>query len=283
MKLNGTELNFEHLVEILLKKLTIWIEDGVAMLPNIVIAILVTSLFFLLGRMVQRIVKHGFTRVSANSTISSLVSGTVQVMVSGLGIFMALGVLNLDKAVASLLAGVGVLGLAIGFAFQEIASNFISGIFIAISKPFKCGDVVEVKGASGTVDAINLRTTSIRTDDGQQVDIPNKDMFTSQLKNFTSNGKQRIAVSFNIGFKSDFTKARDLAIAAMKTLNVSFPSPKCDVFFSSCTDVGAKLTIYYWVPVPTPYSPLELTNDLIVRVKAELEKNEIIIGTTSRN
>ncbi len=281
MQMSGIEFNFEHLVEILLKKLTLWLEDGVSMLPNIVIAILVTCIFFIIGRMSHRVVRHGFERVSANRTISSLVSGTVQIMVCGLGIFMALGVLNLDKAVASLLAGVGVLGLAIGFAFQEIASNFISGIFIAITNPFQLGDVVEVKGTNGTVDTINLRTTTLMTDDGQKVDIPNKDMFTSQLKNYTSYGKQRLTVSFNICYKADLNKARDIAIAAMKTLNQSFPSPKSDVFYSSCSDLGAKLTVYYWIPVPAPYSALQLTNDLIVRIKNELQQNQILIGSNS--
>ncbi len=281
MKMNGVELTFAHLVEILFKKLTLWIEDGAAMLPNIVIAILVTALFFVLGRIAHRVTKHGFDKVSGNRTISRLVSGAIQIMVCGLGIFMALGVLNLDKAVASLLAGVGVLGLAIGFAFQEIASNFISGIFIAVVKPFNTGDYVEVKGTIGTVDDISLRTTSLMTDDGQQVDIPNKDMFTSQLTNYTSNHKRRLTISFNVSYKSDLNKARDLAINAMKTLNVSFPTSKCDVFYSTCTDLGAKLTVYYWIPIPTPYSSMQLTNDLIVRIKTELEQNQILIGSNS--
>ena len=127
MKLNGIEPNIEHLLEILLKKLFGWLEDGVAMLPNIVIAAIVTAIFLLFAKLAQRIVRHAFMRFTDNSTIASLVSGAVQLMVASLGIFMALGVLNLDKAVASLLAGVGVLGLAIGFAFQEIASTGFYG------------------------------------------------------------------------------------------------------------------------------------------------------------
>ena len=119
------------------------------------------------------------------------------------------------------------------------------------------------------------------TDDGQQVDIPNKDMFTSQLKNYTSNRKQRITVSFNISYQSDFVKARDLALVSVRSLNENFPSPKSDVFFSGCTDIGAKLTVYYWIPIPTPYSSLQLTNDIIVNIKTSLEKNQISIGSTS--
>ncbi len=283
MKLSGIELNFEHLVEILLKKLTVWLEDGVSMLPNIVIAILVTSVFLLLARLVHKVVKHTLMRVIDNRTIASLVSGAVQIMVSGLGIFMALGVLNLDKAVASLLAGVGVLGLAIGFAFQEIASNFISGIFIAIIKPFNTGDVVEVKGTQGTVDDISLRTTRLLTDDGQQVDIPNKDMFTSALKNYTANRAQRLNIVFNISYESDFSRAREIVILSVKGVSERFPNLKAEVYFTACGDLGAKLSVFYWISIPSAYSSLQLTNDLIVNIKAELQKNQISIGTNSNH
>ncbi len=281
MKLNGIEPNIEHLLEILLKKLFGWLEDGVAMLPNIVIAAIVTAIFLLFAKLAQRIVRHAFMRFTDNSTIASLVSGAVQLMVASLGIFMALGVLNLDKAVASLLAGVGVLGLAIGFAFQEIASNFISGIFIAIIKPFNTGDVVEVKGTLGTVNDISLRTTSLMTDDGQQVDIPNKDMFTSALKNFTSNHKQRLTLTFIINYKSDFQKAREVAEASVKKVGEKFQNFKADVYFTGFADLGAKLVIYYWVSIPSQYSSLQLTNDLVVTIKADLQNNQIMFGTNS--
>ncbi len=283
MKLSAVEPSFEHLLEILLKKLSGWLEDSVAMLPNIVIAVLVTAVFLILARLANRIVRLGFIRMTDNRTIASLVSGVVQFMVAGLGIFMALGVLNLDKAVASLLAGVGVLGLAIGFAFQEIASNFISGIFIAIIKPFNTADVVEVKGILGTVTDISLRTTALVTDDGQQVDIPNKDMFTSALKNYTSNRKQRLTITFNISYHSDLLRAREIAEATIKRLCDKFSNLKAEAYFIGCGDLGAKLAIYYWISIPSPYSSLQLTNDLIMNVKADLQDNQIKIGSTAIN
>jgi small conductance mechanosensitive channel len=281
MNVNSVEMNFAHLVQILVKKLVTWLEDGVAMLPNVVIALLVCLLFLFIANVSKRIASRGFSRVSDNRTVASLVSGLIYLVVSAIGIFMALGVLNLDKAVASLLAGVGVLGLALGFAFQEIASNFISGIFIAVTQPYNVGDVVEVKGTSGLVEEISLRTTSLKTDDGQFVDIPNKDMFTSALKNYTLNEKQRLGVSIQISFLSDLASAKNHAEAALKSLNSKYPNLKFEVYVPSFSDVGAKLQIYYWVPMPAVYSSLDLATDVLITVKSELQKNAIIIATSS--
>jgi len=277
MTIDSVEMNFEHLLEILAKKLVNWLEDGVAMLPNLVIAVIVCLLFLFLARLCQRLTMRAFIRVSDNRTISSLVSGVIYFVVAALGVFMALGVLNLDKAVASLLAGVGVLGLAIGFAFQEIASNFISGIFIAVSKPFSLGDYVEVKGVLGTVELISLRTTCLVTDDGQAVDIPNKDMFTSALKNFTSNRKQRFTVAVNISCSSDLGKAKEVTEEALKTFLNRIPNLKFDVYYTGFNDLGAKLGIYFWVPIPSPVSAMQLINDVIIKVKYDLQQNQIVI------
>ena len=119
------------------------------------------------------------------------------------------------------------------------------------------------------------------TDDGQQVDIPNKDMFTSALKNFTSNHKQRLTLTFIINYKSDFQKAREVAEASVKKVGEKFQNFKADVYFTGFADLGAKLVIYYWVSIPSQYSSLQLTNDLVVTIKADLQNNQIMFGTNS--
>ncbi len=93
-------------------------------------------------------------------------------MVIALGFLFALSIVNLDKTVTSILAGVGVIGLALGFAFQDIAANFISGLFMASNKPFQIGDIIEVEGITGKVTAIKLRTTEMKTFQGNDVIIP---------------------------------------------------------------------------------------------------------------
>lgn len=274
------EMSIERLVEILLSKLKIWLESGVAMLPNLIIAGLVVVIALSLARLIQKGVFKAFNRLSDNPTISSLLGVIVYLAILAVGLFIALGVLNLDKAASSLLAGLGVLGLAIGFAFQEIATNFISGIFIAISKPFKVGDIVEIKGTTGTVDHISLRTTCILTDEGQMVDIPNKEMFTSQLKNFTSSRRQRFTFSFQISQNSDLEQAKNICDQALESFKEKVPNLKADVYYTSITDVGFRLSIFYWLNLPTPISATILTSEMIMKLKAELQRGGVEFATT---
>lgn len=102
-------------------------------------------------------------RFVTNRTLDGFFSSLIYIFLLGIVIFAALSVLQLDKAVTSILAGAGILGLALAFAFQDIAANFISGIFISFSSPINIGDIVKIKDYMGKVEEINLRDTVIRT------------------------------------------------------------------------------------------------------------------------
>lgn len=135
--------------EILSRKLSGWLEAAVALLPNLIVASLVMFAFWLLAGMAFNLVSRLLRRSSESGTVTRLLASSVRTLILFFGLFTTLGILNLDKTVASLLAGAGVIGLAIGFAFQEIAANFFSGILIAFRKPYRDGDLVEVEGIQG--------------------------------------------------------------------------------------------------------------------------------------
>ena len=117
-----------------------------------------------------------------------------------------------------MLAGLGIIGLALGFAFQEIAANFISGIILSINKPFTIGDIVEVDGNFGVVESVSLRTTNIRTFQGQKVMIPNKTIFQNAITNFTENGKRRVDLEVGISYGDDLEKVQGVTLAAVNSL-----------------------------------------------------------------
>jgi hypothetical protein len=97
------------------------------------------------------------------------------------GIFVALGVLHLDKTVTSLLTGVGILGLTLGFALQDVASNMMAGLLIELHHPFRVDDVIETNNFVGRVSRITLRDTEIAQLDGQIVVVPNKEIFNKPV------------------------------------------------------------------------------------------------------
>ncbi|WP_262892646.1 mechanosensitive ion channel family protein [Hymenobacter qilianensis] len=127
--------DFSNTLNLVTDKLVAWAEQFVVMLPNLVVAVLLLTVTIFAARLVKRLATRFLPRVSHSVTINSLIATLVYFVVLLFGLFFVLSVLNLDKTVTSLLAGVGIIGLALGFAFQDIAANFISGIIIAIQRP----------------------------------------------------------------------------------------------------------------------------------------------------
>ena len=113
------------------------------MLPNLVLAIIVVAAAYFLAKLIRNVSYKVTQRVSSSDSVSGVVSVILQTLTMFLALTIALNILNLDKAVASLLAGVGIIGLALGFAFQDLSSNFISGLYMAFRRPFEIGDKVE--------------------------------------------------------------------------------------------------------------------------------------------
>ncbi|MEZ4846375.1 MAG: mechanosensitive ion channel [Bdellovibrionota bacterium] len=95
------------------------------------------------------------------------------------------------------------MGLALGFAFQEIASNFVSGVIISFRKPYQIGDIIKIQSYEGSVKAIDLRYTTMTTFKGLEVIIPNKNMMTEILTNYTTTPDRRVELSIGVAYDSD--------------------------------------------------------------------------------
>ena len=149
--------------ELLSEKLTPWVETIIKLLPNIALVAFVLVIGFYLAKFIRKIAYKLIHKVSKNLTLNNLFSSIVYLIFIGIVIFTVLSILQLDKAVTSVLAGAGILGLAFAFAFafQDITANFMSGIFISFRKPLKVGDIVQIKDYMGKVKEVNLRDTVI--------------------------------------------------------------------------------------------------------------------------
>lgn len=152
--------------ELILEKLEAWIRGFFAMLPNLALAILIVFIGYLIARLVRNLIAKGMRRVTGHDALLSLVTTTVYIAIILVAFFIALGVLQLDKTVTSLLAGAGILGLALGFAFQDIMANFMSGVIMAIRTPFYEGEIIESQEKMGVVQKMTLRATIIRSFEG---------------------------------------------------------------------------------------------------------------------
>ncbi len=221
-----------------LAKLLNWGHRGILALPNLVAAFLVFVLFWLLGRLVRRGMTRVLGRSPAPRQIQRLLVTLAGFLVVATGLFIALGILQLDKALTSLLAGAGILGLALSFAVQDITANFISGIFLAIRRPFRIGDLIETSSFQGTVERIDLRATVLRRPSGQIVMIPNKLIFEKPIVNVSQSGERRLEITFGVAYKDDLDTVEQAARKALEGVANRNPQRPVDVLF---TDLGALL------------------------------------------
>src|SRR3954470_21546848 len=137
-----------HLIE---SKLFVWLRELIRLLPNIAMASLVIVIGFFLAKLIKRFSQKIFHKFTQHDTITNLFSSFVYILSIGVTIFVALSVLHLDKAVTSILAGAGIAGIALAFAFQDIAANFMAGILLSIRRPIVIGDLIKSNDIMGKV------------------------------------------------------------------------------------------------------------------------------------
>ena len=258
-------------------KLETWINGLISMLPNLLGAILVLFAFYLLARLLRKGTEKLFSRFSANQAVIGLISTTIYIIILAAGLFVALGILELDKTVTSLLAGVGIVGLALGFAFQDIASNFISGIFIAFRQPFKVGDIIENEDYLGTVQEINLRTTTITTFQGLEVLIPNKQLFQNVVINYTNTEDRRVDLPVGVSYGDDLAKVKDITLEAVKHLDSIDQSKEVTLFFNEFGSSSINFSVRFWAKSPRQPDFLLAQSDAIMAIQDAYNKNDITI------
>ena len=140
------------------------------LLPKIIFSICIFIAFWLCGMVFKILVMRMMNKKHSHANISSVLAGIVKNIMLILGLITALGTLGVN--ISAIVAGLGLTGFALGFAFKDMLSNFISGILIFIYEPFKLGDIIEVEGKTGKVIDINLRYVTIIAEE-QKVLIPN--------------------------------------------------------------------------------------------------------------
>lgn len=264
-------------VQTLTEKLTGWLQGAIALLPNLVVAILIIIVFWLLARVARGIVRNLIARVSSNRQIAGLLATLSYVAVIAIGIFVALGVLELDSTVNRLLAGVGIIGLALGFAFQDLAANFMAGVIMSFQRPFKLDDIVETNGHMGVVEDLSLRSTFIRTFQNQVVMVPNKDIFGNPLVNYSTKGKRRVDLSCGVAYGDDLAKAKEIAVSAIEGLELRDESRNVEFFYNEFGGSSINFALRFWIDFDKQTDFLQAQSEGIMALKRAFDDGGITI------
>ena len=269
----------QEAVKSLQDKLTGWVENIILLTPNFIIAVVIFFVVYFAAKKATAVVKNLLSRLVDNSALVNFLGRLFQTGVVMFGALIAIKVLQLDQIVFSVLAGVGIVGLAIGFAFQDLAANFIAGTALVFRKdyPFRVGDIIETNDYMGIVKEINLRDTMIETFQGQLIFMPNKLIFENSVKNYSLAGKRRIDLAVGISYGEDLEKVKKVTVEAVERLKDLAMDRDVELFFGEYGDSSINFEVRFWVPFRHQTDFLKARSEAIVQIKKAYDENGIVI------
>ncbi|MEP6645598.1 MAG: mechanosensitive ion channel [Saprospiraceae bacterium] len=270
-------MNTNEAYNLILQKLTIWVHELISMLPNILLAAVVFVIGLYIARSIKKLSLRLINKIFKNTTLNSLFASVIYISLVGIILFIVLSILQLDKAVTSILAGAGIIGLALAFAFQDIAANFISGVFISFRRPIHIGDIVKIGDYMGKVTDINLRDTVLLTFQGQMVILPNKNVFQNPIENYSMLGKRRLDLEIGVSYTDDLEIVRSVTLDAVKDMDGLSESDETTMYFIAFRESSINYIIRFWLNSPEQSAYWKASNQAIMNIKKAYDQNHITI------
>lgn len=243
-------------------------------LPSLITALVIFVISLYIAGMARKAVRRGLSLHGGNQKLNEMLAKITRFSIIVLGLIVALQQVGFN--VSAFLAGLGIMGFTIGFALQDVSKNFVAGLLLYIQQPFDIGDAIEVSGYSGVVEEIDLRATEIRTFDGKLVLIPNSDVFTSAITNFSAFPTRRLDIVIGVAYDTDLEKARQIIIETISSLEGVLDDPAPSVIYNKFNDSSIDLTLYFWIDV-NRLGFLAAQDNAVTRIKSAFEQAGIEI------
>ena len=209
-----------------------WLWAGGILLGSILIGLAV-------GRLAARVIDR-----RTSTFIARLVGRFAAAIVIAVGFVYAINQLGIS--IGPVLGLLGLAGLAIALAFQDLLQNIIAGIFMSIRRPFDAGHQVSLSGFEGTVETINLRETGLVRFDGVRVHLPNAGVWDSPIVNFTELGQRRTTLDVSVSYDTDLDIAQSVILEVMRTIDGIAATPAPEAFVDEFGDSGINFALRFW-------------------------------------
>jgi small-conductance mechanosensitive channel len=243
---NGEELT--SLVEAQSLLAQLW--DGFLFrLPGIAIGIAIMIAFIILASPLSRALVKPLTRTSTSPLLRSVFQRSISVLFVVFGIYIFLFLAGLTGFAIAVVSGTGVVGLILGFAFRDIAENFISSLLLTVQRPFSIGDIVQINEFTGIIQKVTARATTLVDFDGNHIQIPNATIYKGVIKNLTANPLMRGSFVIGVGYDASVKHAQQLAqsVIAQQTYVLTDPEPL--ILIDNLGPSTYNIKVYFWVNV----------------------------------
>ena len=245
-------------------------------LPKLGLALVVLLIGFFVARWLAKVIRQRLLSRAQDPLMAEFLGKVAKGALYVLVFLLALKVAGFGAVVGTVLAGAGVSAVVLGFAFKDIGENFLAGVILAFGRPFDVNDTIEVDGIFGKVKALQIRYTHIKTFDGKDVYVPNAQVMTNPVTNYTADGYIRFDFMVGIAYEDRIQDAKDLIIKTIEANPEVLHGDDHPAFVVE-HDLGVStmnLKAFFWVDA-SDYrkGALEAKGNVIREVKEALEDN----------
>lgn len=239
-------------------------------LPYILIALLVFALFYVGARLTRRAIRSLAQRRRRHRNVGLVLGRLAESGLMLVGTLVALVIAIPSFQPAQLIQILGISGVAIGFAFRDILQNFLAGLLILLTEPFRLGDQIVVGGYEGTVEEIETRATFIRTYDGRRVVIPNSALFTQSVTVNTAFDKRRLQYDIGIGYGDDIACAQAVILEALSGVHGVLQDPAPEALVVDLAGSSVNIRARWWINPPLRTDVMSSMNEALHAIKNAL-------------
>ncbi len=256
--------------------------DLIAALPDLVLAFLISLIFYLVAKRIRSLVTQLTEKQQKAKNLGVLLGKIAQTSVIVAGLLVSMTVIFPSFRPGDLIQLLGIGSVAIGFAFHDIFQNFLAGVLLLLTAPFKIGDQIMVEDFEGTVEDIQTRATTIKTYDGRRIVLPNTTLFTNSVTVNTAFSKRRMEYEVSIDIKEDIDQVKKTILDAVKRVNGVLDDPPAEALVVALADTSVTIRLYWWTMTPEHTYTLHLQDKVLTSLKNSLIKSGIELSIPSQ-
>ncbi len=234
--------------------------------PNLLTALVIFVASLYLARIISNTLRRVLNKRRAPAGVTHILAQLTLWSIIVVGTITAL---QRFFNVTAFLTGLGILGFTVGFALQDVMKNFASGIILLLQQPFHVGELIGVKGFDGTVMAIDLRSTEMRATDGRIIILPNADVLSNPIINYSRANQRRVDISLNLPHTSEPNTVRQILLDAIQSVEGFIRQPEPMIVLNNLTESVLELNVNFWVDV-TKNDPAHAKDAVLLKVKSAL-------------
>jgi len=252
------------------------VDSFFARLPSLIVGFIVFLLFYVLSVLVSRVILRSTRRHRPNlGVVFARLFGAATIL---LGFLVAFSVVAPSFQAGDLIKILGISGVAIGFAFQNILQNFLAGLLLLWAEPFRIGDEIKLDPYEGTVEEIQTRATIIKTYDGRRVVIPNADLFTHSVTVNTALDIRRWEYDLAVKGICDLAELKSLIIGTVSKVEGVLPAPSPEVLVMDLGDSDSdavKMRVLWWTRAPRQHQMLASYDRVLTAIRQSLNRSAV--------